>query len=291
MKTILKLITVLGVILLTHPVFANGAVDVQLNFASYDCTSGLITVDIEVRAKESSSTFFIEGQNYRFSYDNSVVTNPVIVQELTLSGMINNPNYHAAFEPHTLQGTTNSVVSYNVVLAGGTGSPISSDAWTKVGRVGFTVVDANQVVDLKLHDTDPQNFPNTFIAEVKPNGQLAEVAGNTYTGLKTGTYTDGCNMTNSDELSTITGLELYPNPVSDSDVAIQLEFTSEMAGANSELVLTTIDGKHIAIQNVDVTTGKNVLQYNTQELATGVYMIQITNPKWESKAVKFIKIQ
>jgi len=70
------------------------------------------------------------------------------------------------FSPHNLTGSLDTVVSYNVELAGGDGYFLRSgeEDWVQVGRIEFDVLDPEACFDLEWH---PQAvFPPTFVGEV-----------------------------------------------------------------------------------------------------------------------------
>jgi len=67
-------------------------------------------------------------QNYRFSFNRAALANPRIVEELTISGFIGGADLpqmrtlgFTLFSPHNLTGSLDTVMSYNVELAGGDG--------------------------------------------------------------------------------------------------------------------------------------------------------------------------
>ncbi len=140
----------------------NGMHDVRFNMNSVDCAGSKIFVDIEVRANSEATTFNISDQNYRFSYNRAAVAiGSVQIEQMFLTGFIAPGSF---YDPHTLTGSLDSVVSYNVVLAGGTGVEVTTD-WLTVGRISFEIIDENECLDLIWHDQAPENFPPTFIGE------------------------------------------------------------------------------------------------------------------------------
>jgi|GEM_PF-5578565 len=164
----------------------NGKYDVRLVQSSFmfdPCINqGQVMIDIEVKATNINSQFLVADQNYRFKYDSKLLQNPQIVTEFTLSGVKQAPGYLAVFEPHHLNGTLGDVISYNVVMSGGTGYPISHKGYTKVGRLSFDL-SINTATQMKwLTDIE---FPPTFIAE-KVGGQkgiLYEALGGNFKGF------------------------------------------------------------------------------------------------------------
>lgn len=179
----------------------SGQYDVRFNMNDVDCDINKIFVDIEVRANSSATTFNISDQNYRFSYNrNAVLVGSIAIEQMFLEGFLANSFY----DPHTLTGSLDTVVSYNVVLAGGDGVLVTTD-WLTVGRISFEILDGNECLELIWHDKDPVNFPPTFIGE-KFNTELYSVPEGLY--LNTSICPDViCAAALPVELNTFTGVE------------------------------------------------------------------------------------
>ncbi len=164
-------------VLMTISAYAqNGQYDVRFNINNVDCAANKILVDIDVRANNPSSTFNLSDQNFRFSYSREAVEiGSVDITNQNLVGFL--PPF-SFYDPHTLTGSIDTVVSYNVVLAGGDGVFINTE-WTNIGTISFNVLDASKCVNLKWHDHAPENFPPTFIGE-KFGTTLYQVAEGNY---------------------------------------------------------------------------------------------------------------
>lgn len=279
MKTTFSFICLIAFSLLSFSTSAQGEFDLRFVHNSLDCSSQKVFVDIEVKATGATTIFNLADQNYRFSF-NDAVTNPKIAQELEVSGNVSN----GLFNPHNLTGTTGKVVSYNVVLAGGDGFPINNLSWTSVGRISFDIVDPNGKMELVWHDNQPENFPPTFISEEKNSGIRSACRENIYTNYSNAKLDESNCDENLNPIS-----DLFPNPVSGND-NITLKFMNQNPTLDTKLVVTSIDGKFVAEQNISLTEGMNSIEYNAQNLPTGVYMIQIKDAKWQSKSSKFVKI-
>lgn len=157
----------------------SGAYDVQFNMNSIDCNTNQLFIDIEVKAPDAGTSFNMSEQNYRFSFTREALANPTIVQELTISGALSDSNGDfSAYNPHNLNGSADTVVSYNVELAFGTGYYIGTE-WVSVGRIAFDVIDADACMELIWHDHAPESFPPTFIGE-KVAANLYEAEETTY---------------------------------------------------------------------------------------------------------------
>jgi len=149
----------------------NGQSDVRLVQGGFNCPGGPINFIIEVKAASADKEFFMSEQNYRFSFNRNALANPRIIEELTISGFIAGSELpqtrnvgFTLFSPHNLTGSLDTVVSYNVELAGGDGYYLTADEWVQVGRIEFDGVEPGACYDLKWH---PQAvFPPTFVGEV-----------------------------------------------------------------------------------------------------------------------------
>ena len=126
----------------------------------------VFSFQLEIKALEGESPFRISDQNYRFSFPRNILINPRIIQELEVSGITYVPNdYYAFYDPHNLNGSVDTVISYNVVLAGGDGLLIDDNRWYPIGRVAFDVISNIECYELKWHSHDPYDFPPTFVGE------------------------------------------------------------------------------------------------------------------------------
>ncbi len=209
-----------------------GKYDVRLVENELDCDNKTMTFDIEVKANNAASTFNLADQNYRISFNRNAfraynVNVPEsdrsvqIDSELTVSGFVTEGATGSFYDPHTLTGSTDTVLSYNVVLAGGDGYPVSDLNWVSVGRIAMEILDINACGDIWIHDNTPANFPNTFVGE-KLSGVLFEAI--------TGDLTDYSKcfpvvcvvnqapVANNDYINTLEGNAItYPILFNDSD--------------------------------------------------------------------------
>ncbi len=275
----------IAILLMSSSIFAQDIYELRFNHHHTDCAKQLLYVDIEVKAATPNTTVHLADQNYRFSFDKEVLSNPKLVKELTVSGMTNSNGHSSLYDAHNLRGSMNDIVSYNVVLTGGAGYPINNTAWTSVGRISFEIADVDKAVELTWHDNKPENFPPTFISEKTSNGDLKAATSHHMSNFS---KKEVCAVSTLDEQVQIS--ELFPNPVSNNDTNITIEFTNDFATTKSTLLVTSIDGSVVAEQFINLTEGFNSIQFNTQKLATGVYMVQINDALWQSKTIKFVKV-
>ncbi len=165
-----------------------GKYDVRFHKDNYDCQNKILYVDIEVKALNPGTAFNMSEQNFRFSYNRDVVdpieTNSVtIVQELEISDIVMVDGTTSFYSPHNLNGSLDTILSYNVVLAGGDGFPIDDARWYEVGRMAFKIKpNATGCLELIWHTHAPEDFPPTFIGE-KFTGILYEVEEGSYDQL------------------------------------------------------------------------------------------------------------
>jgi len=151
----------------------NGKMDVRIVKNYYSCDSLFMFADIEIKANDDTTIFNVADLNVRISFNRDAfhegtMTNPsvTIEQELTLSGLVSGPGYTAFYNPHTVTGSLDTVISYNIELAGGDGYPVEETTWVPVGRFKLMVKDPNACSDIWVHDIDPINFPPTFASEL-----------------------------------------------------------------------------------------------------------------------------
>jgi len=165
------LLTTLFILLSIYAVAQSGEYDVRFDMHSVDCNASKIYVNIDVRANTAGGEFNLADQNYRFSHNRAaVVANSVAIDSQSVTGLIGGTSL---YDPHTLNGSIDTVVSYNVVLAGGTGVLVSTD-WLTIGRISFDILDIDECLELIWHDHSPTMFPPTFVGE-KFAGNLFEV--------------------------------------------------------------------------------------------------------------------
>jgi len=151
-----------------------GTFDVRFLIDSVDCNNAKLYLDLQVRADDPGKEFYLSGQNYRFSFDRDVLANPQIVSELDVAGYIPSGSGTLGFSfysPHTLTGSLDTIVSYNLELQGGDGIYVEATNYIPVGRMSLDILDFNAIIRLRFHRDIPRDFPNLFIGQ-KYNDEL-----------------------------------------------------------------------------------------------------------------------
>ncbi len=142
---------------------AQGVYDLQFANVVVDCEAETLCFDIEVKANAPGTEFLFGISNIRFSFSRNL-DNPVILQELDVSGFIptsTGPSGFSLYSAHNLTGSLDTVVSYNIELSGGDGELIGATDYVGIGRVCLDIVDFSEPVEIFFH---PQNlFPGTFV--------------------------------------------------------------------------------------------------------------------------------
>jgi len=146
----------------------NGISDVRLIPGPNNNCIDTASFILEVKSGAAGAEFFMSEQNYRFSFPRNVFANPRIAQELEVSGFVAGgpgPDGFTLYTiPHNLVGSLDTVVSYNVELAGGDGIFVTADEWLQVGVLDFDLLNPDACFDIVWH---PQAvFPPTFVGEV-----------------------------------------------------------------------------------------------------------------------------
>jgi len=171
----------------------DGQFDLHFLLNQVDCENMKVSADITLKASDNSSTFNIAEQNYRMSFPRNAVANPAILEELELGGYTQLPNgTNVLYSPHSLVGSIDTVLSYNVELQSDAGMPISASEWTSVGRLQFDIVDLTKCFNLFWHTYDEAHYPNTVVVE-KFDGGLHVVQEGVYADLNVCFY-DFCSV-------------------------------------------------------------------------------------------------
>jgi len=144
-----------------------GKYDLSFSLFEVDTQAYKLYIDIQIKAHDDSSTFYLSEQNYRFRYDKNVIVpeSGFIKDELGASGYVacDTSENFSVYDVHTLTGSIDSVVSYNVTLIYGKGARVSEE-WMSIGRIGFDILDTLKTA--KFAYNGRSSFPATFIGEL-----------------------------------------------------------------------------------------------------------------------------
>ncbi len=377
----------------------DGIYDTRFVMKDTNCTDGYYTVVIETKAMDAASTFNLSDQNYRFSFNKQAVrvydilepedARSVQIDQQILAGIqTDHTGGISLFNDHTLTGTIDSVVSYNVVLAGGTGFRLKFDEWTPIGCLKFEILDGTICPEFKWHDHNPANFPPTFIGEIV-GGVLMEADENSYGNFDiclgppcpdvflpvelvefAGEENNNCHIdlrwktvsetnnayflversfdgldfrpiskeiqgfgegstdqeqyynfvdenigranyyrlaqvdidgstTYSDVLTiksncytSLVGIsELFPVPATEINHELNIKLVADINAENTRMVVTDVLGKKVDDYEINLTTGPNLLTYDTKGLVSGTYFLQVVGDDWFSAPKKFVKLK
>jgi len=124
--------------------FGNSSVEVKAELSNTVCSlnSTVVYIDLFIKKAENiSGDVKLKNQNYRLSYDASTLdfTSFFINSEgLVSSYGTNSDGSFYLFAGHTLTGTTEHILSYNIDLQGGEGLDLLDD-WVLVGTIGASL--------------------------------------------------------------------------------------------------------------------------------------------------------
>lgn len=128
-------------ITIINSAYSNSSVEVKLELSETECSlnESIIYLDLFVKKADNVSEIVkLQNQNYRVSYNaNTLEFDSFFIEsEGQLSNYGNNPDQSFyLFAGHTLTGSTEHILSYNIDMQGGEGFELPND-WVLVGRVG-----------------------------------------------------------------------------------------------------------------------------------------------------------
>ncbi len=153
-----------------------GKYDLNLEFSHVDCDNAELYVNIQIRAHDGECIFHVSDQNYRLLFNNTLISESAFIEkELEISGYIPSSTGHSLYQPHTLTGSQDNIVSYNIEFTSGEGFLVDSETWTNVGQIGFEIADITGTANVIF--LDENMFPPTFIGEFYNETRLAATAG------------------------------------------------------------------------------------------------------------------
>lgn len=256
-----------------------------------DCESGKAYIDLKIKAKDNSTEFNLAEQNYRLSFNRSafVPGSAFIERELVISGVIEMPDDTTVYSSHTLLGSADTVISYNIELLYGKGYPLTADKWTSVGRIGLDIADTNQCFNVQLHGAE--TFPPTYIGEFF-GGAFYIVPDGAYMSLEDCLF-DYCN--DNTEESTSVSVEQsidYQNNIQILPTAVQNELTIQYTLQHpTKMTLITIADMQgrVLQQHQKQLTGQDTFKFDVSHLPQGIYLVNtLIEGQWIPR--RFVKI-
>lgn len=245
--------------------------------------TGIVFIDIEMRATASDKEFYLAEQNFRFSFNEDAVfpyqseqTNITIEQELTVSGQV----AQSFYAPHHLNGSAGNVISYNVELLSGEGVHMTSDEWTKIGRIAFQLKNPNAQLNLTWLTTE--NFPPTYIVEKRDDN---------FVRVEEGNFEDfSMAVSIEDPLAVSNALQIFPNPATTSNTVHLTLNSQDMLGAGHIVVADAL-GRTVSKQMVSVEKGVQTYNIDVQSLSAGTYHVNVQTATWQSISKPLVVIE
>lgn len=259
-----------------------GKYDLSFSLFEVDTQAYKLYIDIQIKAHDDSSTFHLSEQNYRFRYNKNVIVpeSAFIKDELGVSGYVEADT--SVYDVHTLTGSIDSVVSYNVALLYGKGVMVSEE-WMSIGRIGFDILDTLQTA--KFTYNGKGSFPATFIGELHRNLRYDTKQGELY-GLEIDLsefYSNSDTLPNpikpAVDMKLAKSIDLFPNSAKNF---IYLHCNDNNC---QNFVIIDTQGQIVQHSNNSVTTTK----INISKIPKGIYFLHIRTK--DGFAIKrFLKI-
>lgn len=144
-----------------------GLYDARIAVKNFDCVNRSVIMQVQIRASTMANVFKLGDANYRFTYDPRQIKRPVLVTQDNFSNQA--PALDRNYGPQNLSGSsegeTKAILSINCFYSGGAeGAKNVDTAWTTVSCVKFTLVNADNCINIQWNNG--QNFPMTGMNEV-----------------------------------------------------------------------------------------------------------------------------
>ncbi len=248
-----------------------------------DCESAILYADIQIRAASEQESFRLGYQYYRISFNSTVVDNPQISEELTISGIMQLPQGLTVYNPHFIVQTSPSDTVLTYVVEYGTGSGYLLDTnWVDVGRLSFDIKESVGCFNIYPHNNTTK-FPSSAIEELTSTSEpptVETIVNANFDGSLSGCIQDFCQFLPNEEIDSTPFISLSPNPVKDY---LQISYTG-------------LSNERINIQIVDLsgqTIKRELLDGNlvsVDDLLPGVYFIHLSYEKQKLAIKKFVKL-
>jgi len=284
MKSLKIMLSVVFVLSFALSVWASEG-EYDLRFVQIESgQAGVALIDIEMRATASDKEFNLAEQNFRFSFNEDAVfpynanqSTIAIEQELSASGLV----AQSFYAPHHLNGSARNFISYNVELVAGEGLRITTDEWTKIGRLAFQLKSPDAQLNLTWQRAD--NFPPTYISE-KRNNKL--------TRINEGNVEDFTSVTVDidDPIAVSDAIHVFPNPATNG-TAVNLTINAENTRGAGHIVISDALGRTISTQAINLEQGMQNYNLDVKALSAGTYHINIQTATWQSSPKSLVVIE
>lgn len=285
-------LTVLINIFMLNILFAqNGQFITGAFLHEVDCESGKVYFDLKIKAKDSGTQFYLADQNYRLSFNRSALQpgSAFIESELDVSGFIQTPDSYSLYGAHTLLGTGDTIISYNVEFLSGSGYLVTVDEWASIGRIGLDIVDANECFTIELHTQE--SFPPTYVGEIVDETTYVGVEG-LYENLEV-CLPDYCDDTEPEHLPVSVeesidyqkSIQVLPTAVRNE---LTIQYTLQQHTGMTRITVADMQGR-VLQQHQKTLTGQDAFKFDVSRLSQGIYLVNtLIDGKWIPR--KFVKI-
>ena len=288
----LALTILINILLLNMLTAQNGQFVTETSLYKVDCELGKAYIDLKIKAYDNETQFHLADQNYRLSFNSSafVPGSVAIETELDISGFIQTSSGHfSLYAAHTLVGTGDTIISYNVELEGGSGYLVTADEWVSIGRISLDIADASECFTVQFHTNE--TFPPTYIGEVVDETTYVGIEG-LYINLE-GCLSDYCEDNDPEQLSvSVEQFADYQNNIQVLPTAVQNELTVQYTlQKHTEMTLITIADMQGRVwqQYKRQLTGQDTFKFDVSHLPQGIYLVNtLIDGQWIPQ--KFVKI-
>jgi len=269
----------------------NGQFVTDASLHKVDCELGKAYIDLKIKAYDSDSQFHLADQNYRLSFNRSafVPGSAAIETELDISGFIQTSEHFSLYAEHTLGGSGDTIISYNVELEGGNGYPLTADEWVSIGRISLDIADAGECFTVEFHKNE--TFPPTYIGEVVDETNYVSIEG-FYVNLE-GCLSDYCEDEEPEQLPvSVEQFADYQNNIQVLPTAVQheltIQYTLQQHAEMTSITIADMQGR-VWQQYKRQLTGQDIFKFDVSHLPQGIYLVNtLIDGRWIPQ--KFVKI-
>ena len=159
----------------------NGQFDVRFALKNFDCANKKVSMQVQIKARDSGHTFRLGDANLYFDYNPKVIKNPFLETQENFSNQLpaNDINYNAQTLSDTPVDSTISSVLLSILYGGGgfDAKQIGTE-WLTIASVRFDVQDTTQCIVLYWHDLT--RLPINTIAEIELTNPIPDGNYNQY---------------------------------------------------------------------------------------------------------------